>query len=281
MSTKSHSHKTVHAKSPEITVHEKSTVVSPAEQTAATIPSAAIVESAPAATAATGAQPAPAAPVVFVSGPPSNVNIPTVEYAPASPGEFKTVVPRTQELTALSQALKDLAAFTSYQQTLGTSAPAYAEVVQAFTVGAQWTSMRTLASSWDGYCVVQQGLAWRAIRQLMAQLVPVFALAVTANPKLLTQYPGLASLLGAKKAIAQKGASTKQANKKAKAEGKPETHGAVGKRNQRRYEKELAAQAQAAAQAPASPVQPVVPQPAPVAPAAGGSTPAAVNGAAH
>ena len=220
-------------------------------------------------------------PIVFVSPPPPGVSIPTIEYQPAAPGEFRNVLPRASELTALSQAIKDLGAFTSYSQTFGTTAPEYQEVVQAFTVGAQWTSMRKLSLSWDGYCHVQQGLSWRAIRQLMSQLVPIFAIAAAANPKLLTQYPGLASLLGAKKAIARKAVSTKKANKTAKAEGKPETHGVVGKKNQRRLEKAAAAQVAAGATAaagtpatvpPAANPQPVATPaaPAPVAPAANG-----------
>jgi len=195
-------------------------------------------------------------PVAFVvAGPPSTVSIPQVEYAPASPGEFKNVVPRAAERAALAQALKDLAAFTTYQEELGTSAPSYAEAVQAFTVGSQWTATRAQSELWDGYCVVQQGLAWRAIRLVMAQLVPVFKLAATANPKLLTQFPGLASLLGAKQAIARKGASTKKLNQKAVAEGKEPVHGAVGKRRQKKAEKAAAAAVQSSGTAaPAAPV---------------------------
>jgi hypothetical protein len=238
---------------------------------------------------AAAAAPAPA-PVAFVEGPPSSVSIPLMEYAAASPGEFKNVVPRVSERAALAQALKDLRAFTTYQQTLGTSAPAYGEVVQAFTVGSQWTSMRALASSWDGYSVLQEGFAWRAIRLLMAQLVPVFTLAATANPKLLTQYPGLASLLGAKKSIARKSASTKKLNKKAISEGKDPVHGTVGKRWLRKAEKAASAAGQAAgATAPAATVpttQPVAVQEAapPVvtaAPVVAASVNAAGSGAAH
>ncbi|HEY2512966.1 MAG TPA: hypothetical protein VGI39_18995 [Polyangiaceae bacterium] len=227
-------------------------------------------------------------PIIFVAPPPPDVSIPTIDYAAATPGEFRNVMPRASELTALAQAIKDLSAFKGYTLTFGSAAPDYEEVVQAFTVGAQWTSMRTLSSSWDGYCLVQQGLAWRAIRMLMSQLVPIFAIAAAANPKLLTQYPGLASLLGAKKTIAQKGASTRKANKTAKAEGKPETHGVVGKQNQRRLEKAAAAQLAAAATAtgttataaPVATSQPVVVTPAAPSPAPAAVAPA-TNGAAH
>jgi hypothetical protein len=215
---------------------------------------------------------------VFVASPPSDVHIPSFEYAPATPGEFKNVLPRASELTALAQALKDLAAFKGYQQMLGTTAPTYAEVVQALTIGAQWTSTRQVASRWDGYCVVQEGIAWRAIRLIMAELVPLFTLAAKANPKLLTQYPGLASLLGAKKAIAAKAVSTKRANKQAKAEGKPPVHGAVGKRNQRKAEKAALAATQQGTGAAGAPAAPPVVQQAAASPAPAAATP--TNGAA-
>jgi hypothetical protein len=246
-----------------------STTTSEAE---ATVP--AIAASAPVNTALA----APALPVTFVARPPSDVHIPTVDYSPATPGEFVNVTPRVAELTALPQALKDLAAFTAYETVLGTAAPPYADVVQAFTVGSAWSSMRRASKAWDGYCVVQEGFAWRAIRLIMTQLVPVFALAAMRNAKLLTQYPGLASLLGAKKAIAQKGVSTKKLNKKAVAEGKPPTHGAVGKKAQRKAQKEALASAQAStATPPVTPATPVVAAGPPAATASNGTP----NGAAH
>ena len=198
------------------------------------------------------AAPAPPAPLVFISPPPSDVSIPRVEYESAASGEFKNVVPCGMERTALAQALEDLTAFATYQQALGTSAPPHAEVVQTLRVASQWTNMRALAANWDGYCIVQEGLAWRAVRQLMTQLVPVFALAAVATPALLTQFPGLASLLGAKKSIGKKGASTRRLNKKAIAEGREPVHGLVGKRRLRRIEKAAAV----AAGAPVAPRRP-------------------------
>ena len=286
MTTKT-AHKSKPASSSATTNHQERTVMS----TASTVQNAfQPIQPIPAPVPAPAPVPTPAPPtplpIVFVASPPAGVSIPTIEYQPASPGEFRSVLPHVSELTALPQAIKDLAAFTSYQQTFGTAAPDYQEVTQAFTVGAQWTSMRKLSKTWDGYCQVQQGLAWRAIRQLMSQLVPLFAIAAAANPKLLTQYPGLASLLGAKKAIAKKAVSTKQANKKAKAAGKLATHGVVGKKNQRKREKAAAAQvAEAAAPATGAAAPPVGAPPGEVTHAASAPAPAAVapatNGVAH
>ncbi len=180
----------------------------------------------------------------------------------------------------LPQAVKDLASFTDYAQTLGATAPAHADVQQSFQVSGQWSAMRQASSNWDGYCVLQEGLSWKTMRAHMDSLRPAFDLAATANPQLVTKYPGLAAVLGAKKAIAQKAASTKRLNKEAIAKGEAPVHGAVGKKRQRKAEKAALASG-AAATPPTSSTS--APQPTATAPAAVTVAPAAtpVNGASN
>lgn len=223
-------------------------------------------------------------PTVFVSPPPANANIPVpaADYAPATPGEFKNVVPRQSELAAMPQAIIDLNNFSDFAQVFGSTAPSHAEVTECFNLGRDWSTMRQSTSKWDGYCVLQEGYSWQTIRALIARLGPAFQLALMANPALATKYRGLTTLLGAKKTIAQKGASTRRLNKEATAKGEPAIHGVVGKRRLRKAQKaQKAALANSTASPPAAPAAPVV-QPAAVVPAAAG-TPAngASNGAAH
>jgi hypothetical protein len=111
-------------------------------------------------------------------------------------------------------------------------------------------------------------MAWQAIRPLVEKLVTAFKLAVDTNKALLSEFPGLATFLGARSMIAQKAASTKRLNKQAIAEGKPPIHGAVGKRRQRAAEKAAAAKLAEAGSTPVAPPQ---------SPA----TPAPVNGAGN
>ena len=85
--------------------------------------------------------------------------------------------------------------------------------------------MRTASSAWDVYGQAQEGICWTVMRAAMASLKPAFALAAERDPSLPAKYPGLAALLGVKKAIAHKAVSTKRANKKAVAEGRQPTHG--------------------------------------------------------
>lgn len=227
---------------------------------------------------------APATPAVSVSPPPAGASIPAppTTYAPATPGEFKNVVPRQSELAALPQAIKDLGAFSDYAQILGAVAPPQAQVVQSFQIGGQWLTMRQATSNWDGYCVLQEGYAWQTIRAQIALLGPAFALATQADATLVTKYPGLAALLGAKKSIAQKGASTRRLNKEAQAKGELPTHGVVGKKRLRKAQK--AALASGAQASPATPVtvaaseQPATVTPVVVAPAV---TAPVTNGPAH
>src|SRR5580700_8175442 len=120
---------------------------------------------------------------------------------------------------------------------MGTSAPSYQETLALVTVGNQWSAMRTASSAWDAYCVDQEGLGWATLRPVMDRLRPLFDIAVTADPTLLVKLPSLATLLGARTAIAVRGAATRQRNRQAKAKGEPQTHGKVGKTRKREAEK--------------------------------------------
>jgi hypothetical protein len=187
-----------------------------------------------------------------VASPTSDVRIPPppADYTPATPGEFRNLVPRQSELAALSKAVEDIGNFTDYPQVIGGTAPPYDHVAQTLVAALQWSTSRQAALKWAEYASLQEGLAWRAVRAQMRQLRPAFGLASQCNPSIVTRFQGLASLLGAMKVIAQKGASTRKANQQAEAEGRPAVHGAVGKQRQRAAEKAaLAKQDEAAARA--------------------------------
>ncbi len=222
-----------------------------------------------------------------VPPPPASSNIPTppAGYTPATPGEFRGIVPRKRELTALAQALVDLSRFTDYDTVMGNTAPARADVIQAFTTGAQWTTQYQSSDAWQKYAGLMQGLSWQVIRTQEDYLRPAFALAAKRNPALAEKYTGLAKLLAAPNTSAQKAVATKKANKKDAAEGKPPTHGGVGKAAQKKAQKAAyAAQKAADEAAKAAPVTAPAPAATPVtvvAPVAATPVPAAtVNGTA-
>jgi hypothetical protein len=60
-------------------------------------------------------------------------------------------------------------------------------------------------------------MAWKDALESIEALKPAFALASTANPSMLKQYPSLGRLLGAQKVVARRGVSTRIKDKKAKA----------------------------------------------------------------
>jgi hypothetical protein len=220
-----------------------------------------------------------------VAPPPTSANIPPTPagFSPASPGEFRSVVPRQAELAAMPQALTDLAKFTDFDTLFGAIGLTQAAVTACLTMASDWSAMRGATTQWDLYCILQEGYAWRAARAALLRLEQAFALAAEMNPKLAASYPGLSSLLGVKKSIAQKAASTRRLNKAAKDNGEPQTHGVVGKKRQRRAEKAALANGAGASTPSGSPAAPTAPSapvdttpPASPAPANGAS-----NGAAH
>jgi hypothetical protein len=234
-----------------------------------TAPAVEASPAAPAAAAQTSPAPAtaPPAPLVYLDLPPadSNIPVPPPEFVAGDTADYRAVLPRDAELRALPTAVKDLGKFTNYTQILGDTAPPYEEVLRAFTAANGWSSARTRTAAWDAFCGSQEGIAWTTLRAQMERLQPSFELAAGGSSNIDTMFPGLASLLGAKKVIARKGASTRKANTKAEGEGKPATHGVVGKARQKRAAKAALAAANAV----------VVPAPPPVSTSTAPQTPAA------
>jgi hypothetical protein len=181
----------------------------------------------------------PSAPSAFQAMPPTDANIPAPpsSFVPGDTADYRAVLPRDAELRALRTAVKDMTNFTNYSQVLGDTAPPYAQVLQALVVANAWSSMRTDSANWDAFCGAQEGQAWTTLRAQMERLQPSFALAEAGSSNVATLYAGLAMLLGAKKVIARKGASTRRMNKEAEAKGEAPVHGRVGKTRKRAAEK--------------------------------------------
>ena len=207
---------------------------------------------------ATPPAPVAATATVALAPPPSNAVIPAVpsDYVPQSGVTYRSVAPKKTELLVLAAAVKNLAEFASYTQVMGPYAPPYAETLALFTVVYQWSSMRTASSAWDAYCVDQEGLGWTTLRPVMERLRPLLELAVKADPTLLVKLPALATLLGARTAIARKAVATRQRNRQSKARGEPQTHGKVGKTRKRAEEKAALGALQEQQQSSAPPAGP-------------------------
>jgi hypothetical protein len=287
MPTPIHSHPvtTTHQTNPtkEETAMPSSKLESPAQPTVH--PSIAAAPPAASVTPAETVPPVAAAPIPAVAPPPTSANIPATPagFSPASPGEFRNVVPRQAELAAMPQALTDLSKFTDFDALFAGIGLTQSEVTVCLTMASDWSTMRVATTQWDRYCVLQEGYAWRAARAALVRLGQAFLLAAQANPKLVASYPGLSSLLGVKKAIAQKGASTRRLNNAAKAKGEPQIHGIVGKKRQRRAAKAALASGASAAPGGSVPSASPVAQGAQAAPVSATTSvsPALSNGVAN
>ena len=258
----SHSHHETTTAQTKETVMSSSIEAAPAPATAhpiAAAPSPATTPASVGAVAAVAASPS-------VDPPPANANIPATPsgFTPATPGEFRGVVPRQAELAAMPQALTDMSKFSNFDPLFSGVGLTQTGVSQCLLMGSLWSTMRIATTEWDQYCVLQEGYAWRAIRATLLRLEQAFMLAAQANPQLVALYPGLSSLLGAKKVAAQKGASTRRLNKTAVANGEPANHGAVGKQRRRKAEKAALAKGAPATPVATAPVAAPVVQAAPV-----------------
>lgn len=226
---------------------------------------------------------------IYLTPPPSVAQIPQPPPGFVAPpgGANRGLRPRRVELVAIADAVVELGQFTDFEATLGKAVPPHDAVTRSLELAAQWSNMRAAASAWDEFASTQEGIAWAGARDQLARVAPVFALAAKADPTLVTRFPKLAALLTAKQSIAKKGAATRAANRSAKAKGKPETHGVVGKRRKRAAEKAaLLAQEEAALPQPPE-ATPQAPAAAPAvtvsvnAPPAVANAASGANGAAH
>lgn len=211
--------------------------------------------------------------------PPPGANIPSppAGFVPES-GFARGVRPNKTEANAMSGAVTDLQAFTNYEAVLGQGVTDQADVIQTFTAAGAWSLDVMATKAWLAYAWNEEGVAWTVARGQMATLKPAFLLAAKADPSLLTKYPKLATVLGARSTQAKKGVATRTANQKATAKGELPTHGAVGKQRLKAAEK--AALAAATSPAPAAQPAAAAHAPAAAAPAVATVTNGAVtNGA--
>jgi hypothetical protein len=222
--------------------------------------------------------------LVFLPPPPADAKIPAPPPGADAPGgqNYRAFVPKKLELAALAGALADLKN-CNYAQIFGTTGIPYAQVLQAFDVGNQWSTMRKETAAWDAFCQTQEGISWATIRTMMVNLKAAFDLAAAGDASLTATLPSLAALFGAKKAIARKAAAVKKLNSQAIAKGELPIHGLVGKRRLRKAEKAAVAAGNAPAAAPAVSAPPVAvaPAPAPAPVVAPPAAPVATNGATH
>jgi hypothetical protein len=221
------------------------------------------------ASAASSAAP-PATPVTFIAAPPAGATIPSVPggFVATTGANYRGVQPQKAELVALPLAIKDLYRFTGYATVFGATAPPLVELLEMFDVTNRWSIMRNATMAWDEFSREQAGISWTAMRTVMPRLKAAFELAAKTNPSIVTTFAGLAAFLGAKAVSAKKAVATKKKDKQDAADGKPPTHGQVGKKRQRRAAK-AALEAQSAKAVSGSPPIVAPPTPAPAATSVG------------
>jgi hypothetical protein len=167
----------------------------------------------PAASGGTGSTP-----VVLPVQPPPQVTIPGVPngFVPVSGADLRGFHPLASQVAAVPDAIIELQTFTNYGALFGITAPDVGQLTQRLSVATQWTTLLSQSSAWHTYVKSQEGLAWKDALELVFQLQTPFELASQVNPALLSQYPALARLLGARRVVAKRAAASR-AKKKANA----------------------------------------------------------------
>jgi len=232
---------------------------------------------------------ASASSIIFINPPPALSTIPAVPDGSQNTNrhDYVASLPRNLELAAMPDVIAELQRFTDYVTVFGKTAPPLAFVLQTATAAGGWSATRVKSATWDQYARSQEGVAWSDFRTIMDSLRPALALAVTTDGAIARTYPSLVRLFGAKSVIAQRGATTRAANRAAEAAGKPPVRGKLAKKARRLKSAAatLAAAGESVVLPPGSGVQvsiapsaPAVSTPAPTAPV---TAVTGTNGAAH
>ena len=157
---------------------------------------------------------------VLVSHPSLTAAFPTppAGFVPTSAAEYRGLLPKLAEVSALPQAVDELRLLGGdYVSLFGKAAAAAQPVLAALDAASQWSRSRRAAEEWAAYARVQEGLAWKGARRIVEGMKRPFDLAAAHDPSVLTSYPGLARLLGVGKDIAKRALAARR--RKAKAEG--------------------------------------------------------------
>ena len=152
---------------------------------------------------------------------------PPAGFVPVNALDLRGYRPMQSELASVPEAVKELNAFPSWSAVFGITAEPAAQIAQRLEVALLWTALYAASTLWDSYVKSQEGMAWKDALESIEALKPAFALASTANPSMLKQYPSIGRLLGAQKVVARRGASTRAKNEKATAKAQVTASGAA------------------------------------------------------
>jgi hypothetical protein len=142
-------------------------------------------------------------PDVIVPSPPPN-------YVAADRTGYLGYLPTKGEGFAADGAVADLERFKDYWTVLGGSAPVPADVAGAIRAALAWRRMRDATATWEAYVREQYGRAWRIALTYIAQLRPLYRIALANDRVKSTAYPNLTALVDLPRRVARQSAETKK-----------------------------------------------------------------------
>jgi len=237
-STKTHASKTkTHSQEETMTTQSD-----PTPATASPAPATAPQPTTAPAASTNGATPTPAAsPAASSDNPkaPPKIVLPAVPAGtPIAPArDIRIMLPKREELNLIPQAETEIRTFPDFSGVFGKVTPSQTTINQTLDTAYQWTTLRIGLAAWLKYAKAQEAPAWVSARAVLARLTPAFALAVTTDATIGERNSALAALLKTRSVIAQRGATTRMADKKAKANGELPLAGAAGAKQRKKDEK--------------------------------------------
>ena len=123
--------------------------------------------------------------------------------------------PTRTQIQAAKSAVTELQSTQVFQDLFGTRITSPTALADALTFCLLWSQQKGLSDAWSEYVNAQSALAWNFTLGILEQLHGTFQAVTGTDAALAKELPSLATLLGDRSVIAQKGVATKREAKKA------------------------------------------------------------------
>jgi hypothetical protein len=171
---------------------------------------------APTPTPKIGAPPTPKEIAALPEAPSKGAPAAPAGTAVLAPAEVSRLAhPLATQIANVGAFVAELAASTTYEEDFGKSAPAQATLRDLFRLAGAWQTEHTHAAAWELLSRVNSERVWDASLRTFEQFKKEYLHALSNDPSIADRWPQANAFVGARSAVAQRGAATKAAKKRA------------------------------------------------------------------
>jgi len=155
--------------------------------------------------------------VSSIAPPDYTIPAPPTGFVPVNLDNYRGAHPKAAQITALQDAVNELATSTSYAMTFGAAVPPAEQLAGDLDAAGRWTALRVSLEALLVYAKSNEAVTWKTGLTGLDQLNQVFKVVAKQNPALLAVFPATQRLLDVSKVISQKAVASRAKSAKGKA----------------------------------------------------------------